>query len=66
MAKKPKYVCPTCGHDEYCTPLDTYQIYEAVDNRLIRTKREPTNNGFALYCRECSEPAPEEFLNSAE
>ena len=62
---RPKYACPHCGETEFCTLPDSYAIYRAEGGSLHFTRTELTNEKFLLYCRECGEKAPAEFVGAA-
>ena len=64
-AGKPKYACPHCGSTEYCTQPDSYAIYVADEDGLSYSHTEQTHEAFRLYCRECSEEAPDSFNAAA-
>jgi len=44
-----------CGSTEFITELNSYDIYNIVNNKLEFIKSEIIDNEIKLYCRNCSE-----------
>jgi len=55
MKNKPGH-CKVCGHGEFCTVPNWYDLYRADEHGKVSFVRsEPANGEFHLYCRECGE-----------
>ena len=52
---KKEIKCKHCDSTEFITALHTYDVYGVVDGKLELQSTETVDNGFGLYCRECSE-----------
>ena len=63
--EKPKYACPHCGSTEYITQPDAYSVFMAEGDRLFRSETELVDDPMVLYCRECSEEAPQSFVDAS-
>lgn len=54
----PKHACPRCGGVEFITGLNSYDLYEAVGDKLFWRKTEIAHSADSrLFCRECGEAA---------
>lgn len=62
MNNKPSCACTHCGGIEFITPLNSYDRYQAIDDKLQWQKTELANCEIELYCRECGERTPTEFI----
>jgi hypothetical protein len=50
-----KYICQTCGCNEFVTNPNRYDIFIAENGKLFFKKSELINEELELFCRECSE-----------
>ena len=66
MTDNPKYACPKCGAAEFITAPNSYDLFEAVGDKLLWRKTESGDSDEdALFCRECGERAPSKFEAAA-
>lgn len=66
MNDKPNYACPHCGGTEYITPLNSWDRYQAINDRLCWQATELGQCELEIYCRECGERAPSDFESAAQ
>lgn len=53
MKYKPEH-CQECGHDEFCSQPNQYDIYCADGNgRIILSESTSVDDEGRIYCREC-------------
>ncbi len=58
--------CRQCGENEFITALNSYDRYEAINDKLVWRATELANATLKLYCRACGERAPTSFENAAK
>ena len=51
-----KYLCPECGHDEFITQPNRYDVYLATEGKLYLQTTHFVDDEVKLFCRECEEP----------
>lgn len=50
--------CPVCGNFDFCTLLNSYDIYMIHQGKLTYVKSQLIDEEFKIYCRECGEEFP--------
>lgn len=48
--------CQECGHDEFCSQPNQYDIYHAENGRIVFSESTSVDDDGRIYCRECEAP----------
>ncbi len=49
-----EYECKACGCSEFISKPNRYDIFRAIDNKLVLVETKYIEEELKLYCRDCS------------